>query len=447
MTTPRPLAIACSGAFVAALSTSLVAVSAPVIARDLEVTPEDVSWVLSAYLLTITSLLALAGRAADVIGRKRIYLTGFLFFAAGSAMCAVAPALRPLVGARVLQGVGAAMLMAVGPAIVTRAVKPDRRARALGIQLAATYFALTLGPSFGGMLAAKIGWHAVFVVISGAGAIGAALTAFLLPADDAADAKPENARELDLGGALLLGLGLSTALVALKRSQVDGWTGRPVLAIAAFSLVTLAVFVRHERLHRSPLLPLELFRRAPFALGIAGAVLLYVVTFVLAFLLPFQLQREAGLGPAEAGAFMTAQPAAMAVVAPLSGMIADRWGPRAPSTLGMLAIGAGLAAVGPAAASPGAPLVLALALVGVGAGLYVAPNSALVMGAAARDRQGIAGAMAATARNLGMALGIAIAASLSRAVGFQSTLFIASGLALVGAVLGLVRPVVTSAAK
>jgi EmrB/QacA subfamily drug resistance transporter len=439
----RPLAIASAGALIAALSTSLVAVSVPVIAKDLSVTPSEASWVLSAYLLAISSLLALAGKTADVLGHKRVYLTGFVFFVAGSAMCAIAPKLQALVGARAMQGVGAAMLMAVGPAIVTRAVPPARRARSLGIQLAATYVGLTLGPSLGGFLAARMGWHAVFVVIAGAGAAGIALAVALLPADAEAGERPGVA-SLDLGGALLLAIGLAALLVALERTHEDGWTGRPVLAIGALSLVAFAMFTRHSALHASPLLPLGLFKKPPFAFGVLGATLLYTVTFMLSYLLPFQLQHKAGLTPAQAGAFMTAQPATMVVIAPLSGVIADRWGPRVPSAAGMLAIAGGLLVVAASTTPPGLALVLALALVGLGAGLYVAPNSSLIMGAAPRERQSTAAAMAATARNVGMTFGIAIAASLEHAIGFQSTLRIAAGLGAAGALLGIVRPVATS---
>ncbi|MBX3232845.1 MAG: MFS transporter [Labilithrix sp.] len=447
--TRRPLFVASFGAFVAGLSTSLVAVSAPVIARDLAVTKEDVSWVLTAYLLAITCLLALAGKAADVLGRKRVYLTGFCFFVAGSAMCAGAPLLRALVGARVMQGCGAAMLMAVGPAIVTRAVPPARRARALGTQLALTYVGLVLGPSIGGFLAARLGWQAVFLVIAGAGALGGVLALALLEPDDGgagagAAAERPSWRSLDLGGAVLFAAGFAALLVALHRVRSEGWSSAPVLAILAFVVVALGAFVRHEALAAQPLLPLRLLRQPPFAFGVLGATLLYTVTFMLSsWLLPFQLQR-AGLGPAEAGGYLTAQPIVMAFVAPVSGWIADRWGPRLPSAGGMLLIAAGMLAVARAAEEQGPALVVSLALVGVGAGLYVAPNSALIMGAAPKDRQSIAAAMAATARNLGMTLGVALGASLDRAFGFRAALVVAACLGACGALLGVVRPVVAS---
>ena len=232
-------------------------------------------------------------------------------------------------------------------------------------------------------------------------------------------------------------------LIALKRTQADGWTGRPVIALGAFSLLAFAILARHVALHPSPLLPLVLFKKPAFAFGILGATLLYTVTFMLAYLLPFQLQREGGLSPAHAGAYMTAQPATMAIVAPLSGVIADHRGPRLPSAAGMFALALGLASVAVTASSPGLPLVLALAIVGVGAGLYVAPNSALVMGAAPRQQQSSAAAMAATARNLGMTLGVAIAASLELAIGFRRALFVAAVLSCAGVLLGIVRPSTT----
>jgi EmrB/QacA subfamily drug resistance transporter len=440
---PRPLVIASAGAFVAALSTSLVAVSVPVIAKDMAVTPADASWVLSSYLLAISCLLALAGKTADVLGRKRVYLVGFAFFVAGSAACAIAPTLSSLVGARVVQGVGAAMLMAVGPAIVTRSVPPERRARGLGIQLGTTYVGLTLGPSLGGLLASHVRWQAIFVVIAAVGFVAGWLAVRLLPSDGPSSPSVPRA-SLDLGGAALFAIGLAAVLVALKRTQEDGWTGRPVLLIAAIAFVTFAVFARHEAKHAAPVLPLRLFREPAFAFGVVGATLLYTVTFILSYALTFEPQHGAGLTATRAGAFMTTQPAMMAITAPLSGVLADRWGPRLPSTAGMLAIGSGLVCIACTSNAPGLPLVLSLALVGLGAGLYVAPNTALIMGAAPRDRQAMAGAMAATARNVGMTLGIALAASLGAPLGFRRTLFVAAGLAGLAAGLGLVRPVARS---
>lgn len=476
-----PLTVASAGAFVASLSTSLVLVSTPAIARDLGIGQGDVSWVLTAYLLTISALLAASGRAADVLGRKRIYLTGFAFFIAGSAMCSAATNLFALVGSRVFQGVGAAMLMAVGPAIVTRAVPPAMRARGLGIQLAATYVGLTLGPSIGGAITERIGWHAVFIVIAGVGGMGGAATMLLLdeerppePVHDHAPAREVVAKivhDFDPLGALLLGATLTGFLLAVRHAPEDGIASKPVLAFTAFGVVALVKFVRHEHLHPSPILPLGLLKTPAFAFGVLGAALFYAVHAMLAFLVAFELQREGGMSPAAAGIFITAQAATMVVVVPLSGALTDRFGARAPSIAGMLAMALGLTLVSrtaPAVAAQAmnltataaraplasihttaeaAALAASLVVCGLGAGLFVAPNSAVIMGAAPRERQGTAGAMAATARNVGMTCGIAAGASLGPLLGFERALVVATVFAVLGALVAAARPVLTSTAR
>lgn len=436
--------VACTGSFVAALSTSLVAVAAPAIARDLHASQGDVGWVLSAYLLAISCLLAGIGRLADVLGRRRVYLAGFVVFALASVASGAATTLPLLVGARVIQGLGAAALMATGPAIITRAFPARLRARGLGLQLAATYTGLTLGPTIGGALASSLGWHAVFFAVAGAAAIGTAVAAGLLPRDEARAPGGPGPPPLDVGGSALFAIGLAALLIALRRGPHAGGSMVSLVVLLAVSVVSLGFFARHEARHPAPVLPISLLRTPAFAFGVVGAMLLYLVAFVLSWLLPFHLQQERGMDPAHAGALMTAQPAMMAIVAPFSGWVSDRFGPRLPSVAGMLVIAVGLALVGRAASASDLELVGALGVVGLGAGLYVAPNNAVIMTAAPRDRQGTAAAMAATARNVGMTCGVALAVVLHDAMGFAASLAVAAGIAMAGALLGLVRPVSAS---
>jgi len=428
----RPLAVACGGAFVAAISTSVVGVSIPVIAKSFEATTSQASWVLSGYLLAASIFLAFAGRAADLLGRKRIYLTGFLVFVSASLMCAAAANIKMLVGARIFQGAGAACLMAVGPAIVTRSVPAEQRARGLGIQIGVTYVGLTIGPSVGGLIAGALGWNAIFIVtaiVAGAGGLAALI---VLDPDEARDEK-HTISSFDVSGAGFLAFALGTLIASMRGADAE----RPFALLAALfgmSVVSFYVFWRHEAAHPNPLLPPSLMKTRPFALGIVGGVILYTITFILSFLLPFHLQQVFEYTPRQAGIIMTAQPATMAVVAPLAGIFADRFGPRVPATLGMLALGGGLLLVSSAPAS-----MISLAVVGFGAGLYTTPNNAMIMGAAPKDRQATAGAFAATARNVGMTFGVALAAVLDRSFGFATSLRIAAGLAAVGAVLALFR--------
>jgi EmrB/QacA subfamily drug resistance transporter len=426
----RSIVVACVGAFVSALSTSLVAVAAPVMAHELHTTQAGIGWVLTAYLLAVSSLLATSGRLADVLGRKRVYLAGFGIFTVASIACGTAPTLRLLVGARVVQGVGASMLMATGPAIITRAFPPEKRARALGVQLAVTYAGLTLGPTLGGILTSALSWHAVFFAVAGAAVLGTVVTAALLETDEPVTPTPR----LDVVGGVLLAIGLAALLTSLRR-------GGSLLAIPV-AVVALAAFVRQEAKHPAPVLPLGLLGSPAFGLGIVSAMLLYVVTFVLAYLLPFQLQGARAMTPAHAGALVTSQPATMAIVAPVSGWLADRFGARWPSVMGFVVIAVGMALVAGAASGPDVSIIASLAVVGVGAGLFVAPNNAVIMAAAPKERQGTAAAMAATARTVGMASGVALAVALHEIVGFHAALLVAAGLALAGAILGVVRPIV-----
>jgi len=437
------VAVACAGAFVSALSTSLVAVAAPTIARDLRVSQADVGWVLSAYLLTISSLLAGAGRLSDALGRRRVYITGFSLFGAASFACGAAPSLPLLVAARVAQGLGAAALMATGPAIITRAFPARLRARGLGIQLAATYTGLTLGPTLGGLLTTALSWHTIFHAVGALALVGLVITRALLPPDEARGEDGTRAPPLDLAGSGLFAVALAALLLALRRGPSSGGSAAQLGGLVAASAVGFALFARHEATHPAPILPPSLLRTPAFVFGVVGALLLYLVAFVLSWLLPFHLQHDRGMDARHAGALMTAQPATMALVAPASGFLADRLGPRAPSVAGMLAMAAGLFLVGreATATTPSdAGVVLALAVVGLGAGLFVAPNNAVIMTAAPRDRQGTAAAMAATARNVGMTAGVALAVVLHDAVGFASALAIAAAIALAGALLSLVRP-------
>ncbi len=425
-----PLGVACFGAFVAALSTSLVAVSAPVLAKDLHVTPADVSWVLSSYLLTVSALLATAGRLADLLGHRRVYVTGFAIYALGALGCALAGTLGVLVAARVVQGVGSAMLMATGPAIVARAFPDGRRARGLGMQLAFTYVGLTLGPTLGGVLVSSLGWHAVFATNTVAGVVGAALSSWALREREST---PRGRVTLDPLGSVLLACGLTALLLALRK---DAALPLPTLGLA---LVLLTAFAIHEARHPAPLLPVTLFRSGAFTSGVTGATLLYVVLFVLSYLLPFDLQLTHGMTPAHAGLLMTAQPAVMAVTAPFSGVLADRFGARLPSVCGMVLIATALFLVGSATSGDDLPVASALGLLGLGAGLYVAPNNAEIMAAAPKERQGTAAAMAATARNVGMAGGIALAVRTDGRLGFRGSMWLAAALAVGGAVLATTR--------
>jgi MFS family permease len=210
-------------------------------------------------------------------------------------------------------------------------------------------------------------------------------------------------------------------LLGLNQGHEWGWTSPIILVLLTIALLTLIAFLINERRVLYPMLDLSLFRRRLFSAAVASAVLNYICMYSVVFLMPFYLIQGRGFGTGEAGLLLTAQPLIMAIAAPLSGTLSDRIGSRLPGTLGMTILAGGLfllARLGPA--SPQASIAFALAIVGLGVGIFVSPNSSALMGSAPRDRQGIAAGILATARNVGMVLGVGFAGAIFTTVQAQS---------------------------
>ncbi|HEU4628802.1 MAG TPA: DHA2 family efflux MFS transporter permease subunit [Gemmatimonadaceae bacterium] len=438
------------GTFMSALDGSVVNTILPLLARELGTGVAGIEWVTTVYLLVVSGLLLGVGRLGDLRGHKRIYVAGFVLFVLGSALCGLAPSAPALVGLRVVQAVGAAMLYATSPAILTAAFPPERRGRALGALGTFTYLGLTAGPSLGGWLADAFGWRAVFYINVPVGALAIALAVRVI-----ADDRPARHEErFDVGGALLFTVGLVALLVALNQGHAWGWRSTPTLILLLLALAVLAAFVGVERRRPFPMLDLTLFRSRTFSAATASALLNYVCVYSVLFVLPFLLIQGRGLDTRQAGLVLTAQPVVMAVVAPISGTLSDRVGARLPATLGMLLLTAGLVLL--AELSPAASLGAiagAMAVIGLGVGIFVSPNNSALMGAAPRHRQGIASGVLATARNVGMVLGVGLAGAVFTTVlahaggtgagalvqGVRASLLVAAGVAAVGAVTSVLR--------
>ncbi|XYI02646.1 MFS transporter [Sorangium sp. So ce1128] len=480
------LGVVAVGTLMSALGSSLINVAVPLVRLDLGVDIGAASWVLAAYSLSVSALLLPFGRLGDRLGKGRVYAAGFGVFGVGSALSALAPALASLIAARALQGAGAAMLMANGPALTAAAFPPTQRGRALGLQATATYLGLSLGPSIGGWLAQRAGWHAAFwvnVPISLAGALlarslvgsGAAGATALAPWDAGGGALPDagggagprasvqaqgpatarpapdaRARPFPWASALLFGAGLSALLVALTRGQRWGYLSPRVAGLLALGAVLAAAFVRVERRSPAPLLSGALLARPALVAGLVAAFLQYAAVYMMLFLLPFYLQGPLAMSAADAGLVMTVQPAVMAVVTAASGWLSDRVGARGPALAGMTALAVGLARVATLGAEPErASLLAALGLVGLGSGLFTSPNNSRILGAAPRDQLGTAAGLLAEARNVGMLCGVAASGAMFAALGggrpgelaesgafgaaFRGTMLAASALAALGA--------------
>ena len=397
------------GTFMSALDGSVVNIILPVVRQQFSASVAAVEWVVTIYLLVISGLLLSVGRLGDLRGHRSVYAAGFLVFLLGSALCGLSPSVGFLIGARGLQAIGAAMLMANAPAILTKSFPAEMRGRALGLQATMTYLGLTVGPSIGGWLATALGWRWVFYINLPVGLAALMLALHFVPRDSGNAAR----QAFDLRGAVTFALGLVALLLALNQGHDWGWTSPATLGLFAGSVILLLAFLRMERSVPAPMLDLSLFRQRTFSAAAGSALLNYVCVYGLLFLLPFYLLQARGLSTAQAGLLLTAQPLTMALVAPLSGSVSDRIGTRLPSVLGMglLAVGLWLMS-GLTADTPSLAFVSKLAVAGLGIGIFVSPNNSALMGAAPSHRQGIAAGILALARNVGMVIGVGIAGAI-----------------------------------
>jgi EmrB/QacA subfamily drug resistance transporter len=432
-----------AGTFMSALDGSVVNTTLPLISRSFNSSIAAVEWIVTIYLLVLSGLLLSFGRLGDLQGHKRVYIAGFVVFLISSALCGLAGSVNTLVTYRGVQALGAAMLMANSPAILTKSFPTRQRGQALGLQATMTYLGLTVGPSLGGWLADQFSWRAVFYINVPVGLIALALSARFIQADHPAQVK----ERFDPLGALTFMTGLVVLLYGLNQGHALGWGSPTILGALGVSALLLIWFIHIESRAQSPMLDLRLFQNRAFSGAVISAILNYTCIYTITFLMPFYLLQGRGFSPTQAGILLTAMPIMMAFVAPFSGTLSDRIGTRWLTMAGMAGLAVGLyllSRLGPA--TPSNQIAFCLAIVGVGVGIFVSPNTSALMGAAPRSRQGIAAGIMATSRNVGMVLGVGLAGAifltiLSQAgetqtaalfLALQVSFLVSAGIALLG---------------
>jgi EmrB/QacA subfamily drug resistance transporter len=397
------VAAVCVGALMGQLDASIVTVALPTLQRSFHSNVGSVTWVGLSYLVVLVATVTAVGRFADMWGRKLLYIYGFVIFIVGSVLCGLAPDLAALCGFRALQAIGAAMLQANSLAIIVLVMPARSLGRAIGLQGAAQAIGLALGPSVGGLLLAAGGWRLIFFVNVPLGVFGAIAAYTLVP-------RSQNLQDrvaFDWKGLSLFFPTVVALLVAISFGTMEGW-GSPLIVSLMVAAVLLAVwFVHHEGRDGQPMLDLGLFHNRRFATGIVAGVASYLVLFGVLLLIPFYLARGLGYGAARAGLELVALPLLFGVVAPLAGKLTDRIGPRRPMACGLTLVAAGLATLG--LLRPGmAGLLLLLAVIGGGLGLFTAPNNATIMGSVPPRQAGMASGVLNMSRGLGTALGLAL---------------------------------------
>ena len=446
-TTRWVVALTGIGSLMAALDTLVVSTALTTLRADLGASVQQLEWVVNAYNLTFAVLLITAAALGDRYGRRRLFAAGLLLFAAASAACALAPNVETLIGARAVQGAGAALINPLGLALLTEAFPPERRGAAIGIFSAITGLAVAAGPLVGGAVVQGLSWHWIFWLNVPIGAVAAPLAMRKMGESYG----PRTA--IDVTGLLLVSGGAFGVVWGLVRGNQSGWGSPEVITALVAGVVLLGVFVRWQVQTPTPMLPPQLFRSRAFTAGNAAIFLTFASLFTGVFFFAQLLQVVLGHDALGAGLRLLPWTATFITVAPAAGALADQIGERL-----LLSVGLALQAAGflwlVAVADPGltyGQLIGPFVLAGVGVSMAIPCAQNAVVGGVDSDSIGAAAGVNSMMRELGGVFGIAVTVAvfagsgdygsvLGFLDGFRPAIVTAAGFALVGAVCGVAVP-------
>jgi len=388
--------------FLAPFMSSSMNVAIPAIGREFGLDANGGNWIVTAYVLATAALLLPSGRASDIYGRKRVFATGMLAYAATSLLCGLAPSGTFLIAARLAQGAASALMFSTSVAMLTSAYPPHRRGRVIGFTVAAVYIGLSAGPPIGGLITQHAGWRLLFHLNAAAGAITYAIAELRIPAEWR---DPEHTRFDAMGAALYLA-GLISLLYGV--TVIRGLVGQ---IAAPAGIILLAAFCWWETRAHQPLLELGLFENLTFAFSNLAALIHYSATFAVSLLLSYYLQSAQQLSPQQTGLVLLSQPVMMALVSPVAGILSDRRNPRHIASAGMALTCLGLTGLIFLKANTSLYTVILLqVLMGTGFGLFSSPNTNAIMGSVEPSRFGVASATLGTVRMVGQAFSMALLA-------------------------------------
>ncbi|PMX00680.1 MFS transporter [Pseudomonas sp. FW215-R2] len=380
------------------LDTSIANAGLPTLAAAFDATFQQVQWIVLAYLLAITTLIVSVGRLGDGFGRRRLLLIGIGIFTAASLACALAPSLAWLIGARAVQGLGAAIMFALTVALVADAVPKSRAGSAMGLLATMSATGTTLGPSLGGLLMAHVGWQSIFVINVPLGLLNAWLVYRYLPKDRTA----RSPVAFDYFGTAVLMLTLAAYALAMT---IEGFTQTLLL----ISLLGVGLFILVEKKSKAPLIHLSLFTDTRISSSLALTLLVTTVMMTTLVVGPFYLSRGLGLSSTQVGLVLSVGPLLAAFSGVPAGRLVDRFGARrmVPGALLGLACGCGLLALLPVSLGLLA-YVLPITVVALSYALFQAANNTGLMAGVGQDQRGVVSAMLGLSRNLGLITGAAV---------------------------------------
>ncbi|HJZ41076.1 MAG TPA: MFS transporter [Bacteroidales bacterium] len=382
---------------------SAVNIALPSISRELSMNAVSLSWIAMAFLLSSAVLLVPFGKLADIWGRRRMLLVGNIFFTLSTLLCAFSVSGYMLITSRFIQGIGSAMILSSGMAIIISAFPPEKRGKIIGLNTSAVYVGLSAAPLLGGVLTQAFGWQSLFFINAAAGML---IIAGIVLGVKAEWAEAKNDR-FDLTGSVIYVLSMSALMYGFSKLP-----GGFALILTITGSIGLIFFIAWELRQKTPVLNIGLFRdNRIFAFSNLAALINYAATFGITFILSLYLQSVKGLSPRDAGLIMITQPVMMAIVASVSGRLSDRIDSRILSSSGMAIIVAGLISlVFLTTETSSGYLVITLLVLGFGFGMFSSPNTNSVMSSVEKKFLGTASATLGTMRLTGQMFSMAIAA-------------------------------------
>ena len=389
-------------AFMVPFMMSGINIALPSIEKEFMIDAVILSWVATSYILSTAIFFIPAGRAADILGRKKLFTAGTALFTIATLLCGISPSITLFILFRIFQGFGAALIGTTSIAILTSVFPAEQRGRVLGINVAATYIGLSLGPFISGMLIEYLGWRSIFIASVPLGLLSIYMSLFRLEGEWA-DARGE---KFDFTGSLIYGAGLVSVMYGVT-NLVKPWG--PVLFLSGIAI--LFVFISRERRITYPVFEMSLFmNNRTFTFSNLAALINYSATFAITFFMSLYLQHIKGLAPSSAGLVLLAQPVVQAVFSPLAGRLSDRIDPGRIASAGM-----GINAVGLFLlininnSSSILFITVCLVIMGFGFALFSSPNTNAIMSSVEKKHYGIASGSVGTMRMLGMMCSMAIA--------------------------------------
>ena len=399
-----------TGTFVSVVDHGTILMAMPTIADHFDANLPTAQWVVVGYALAISALLMPMGRLSDIIGRKQIYIGGFVVYIIAAALAGISQDITPLILFKVLQGVGSAMIQGVGAAMIISIFPSEERGKALGFHMAVVGAGAIAGPALGGPLV-DIGWRWVFFINVPAGLL--VIAAAMLVIDGKRFAQDGQRPRFDwLGAALSAGF-LVTFLLAMTNGPRVGWASPPILVVIVGFGALLVSFIWWELRTPAPMLDLRLFRRKVFGLGVLAGWISFLGNSPIRFLLPFFLQPILGYSPSQMGLIMVPGALCFVIMGPISGRLSDRYGWRKFNVGGMALSASGLFLLSTVTVSSSLGLVIvALVLSSAGMGLFNSPNSSSIYSAVEANKYGVVGALTQLMRNSANVTSIAIATAI-----------------------------------